>query len=462
MKKIALLALLFLAVTIQAQSPFLNQIPTLKKPAGKGFVLGGTAPYYLTSFDKSEPDLLPNGCEFELLNNLLIDSMGGFFAKVKINDTQYPKFNNLVCFIYADYTNLSSFIDYDKKIINPQPYYFKDRSTYAASIKPQPTGITTTVGNEYSPYVYFYGPNFGVLEKLPNNSTVELLNPKYELIDGNYYILAKVLSCPNKGMVNKNTWLSVYDIDPSFDVQIDYANGFVFKKGFNRIALPDDGCKYQSVIYEGAAYTNDKGETITGQTWIYGTDMKKSFLASANATIELLNKNVLIVKGFDRFVKIKIVNDALNPANNNRMGFVQLISTDFFDKVNIEKMQIDTSLKPMDYGLDGMDGGYIPEPKLENNESLNITGTIQSEFGDGYARMVGDSTFIGYYLSSGTTFKLLNNTLYDDGVYYLAKVKIINVSTGTDADTFLGKEMWINIDETDLAPRANYDELRID
>lgn len=93
------------------------------------------------------------------------------------------------------------------------------------------------------------------------------------------------------------------------------------------------------------------------------------------------------------------------------------------------------------------------------NEKTGLSGEVDGGLGDAWAYLDGGDWAKELYLKSGTKFELLSKQIFKDALtqFYFVKIKV----TFDPEKTHSGKIVWVNVDETTLAPKADKTSLII-
>lgn len=474
----------------QACKSFINQVYT-ENTGLKGKVTFDGGTLKMCDFEDTAPNL-KKGTEIELLSPKMIkDNTSWNLSHIKvkvIDDKGTGTMNGKIGYMYPASTSFSAFADYTTERINIDNINIKpsnqitpkNNTSFLNKLDTEVTGVTGTVtfdgGTLKQSSFEDTSPN------LDKGTAIELISPKM-LKDNTsialHHVKVKVLEGPYKGEIGY-----MYPSSTSFSKYTDYDNTRI--KVEDALDVEEDA---PFAIPPPPSYTGNflarlKTEK-TGATGIVtfdgGTLKITSFDDSKThlvygAKIELLSRDMVKEDGGWNLyhIKVKVIDDLADGRHNGKIGYMYPASTSFVSFANYteERMEAPKGFSP-DLKKDKdennnndnftaaaptpSDGSY--ELPSFTNEKTGITGIINSGLGDAYAYTDGSDWAKEVYLKAGTKFELLSKKVFKDAItkYYFIKIKII-----ADPDkTFTGKTMWVNVDETSIADRANKTDLTI-
>lgn len=486
---IAIVAYLPLGAQLTGKK-FIDQVAT-EKTGVKGTVTFDGGTLKMNSFDDLSPNL-EKGAEIELLSPKMVKDNSEWnlsHIKVKvIDDHASGKYNGKVGYMYPASTSFSDYanyglarIDYERipsgnKENKPDKKFLELLATENLGLEGTVTfdgGTLKTQTFDDQDIHLDLGTKLELLSSrmVRDNTSLNLCNIKVKVIEG-----------PYKGSIGY-----MYPSSTSFG---DYTNYTDLTLDIDRARTSPGKLSTTDFINQvPTEYTGTTGiVTFDGGTLKMGSFDDMSPNLKRGSKIELLSRRM--IKGTDSWglyhVKVKVIDDLDDGYNNGKIGYMYPASTSFspYADYTAERMNapegfvgeaaenvegIDVVEEVVDDGIPVIDNDIPPDPSLGKPKqeipdyptvTTGVKGTIVSDMGDAWAYEQGSDWVTEAYIKTGTAFELLNRNVFYDRVtkYYFIKVKI----TTSPEKIYIGKTMWLNVEETSLKNRFNKDILEIE
>lgn len=464
-----MLLVLVVSTTLNAQTgnkKFLAQLKT-EKTGVQGFVTFDGGTFRTGSFEDKSPNL-DLGTKVELLSPKMIkDNTSWGLYHVKLKVLEGPQ-KGQVGYMYAASTSFSDYANYTAENLNMDKLKLDSRQPDEKFIGQIPTVVTGIKGT-----VTFDGGTLKLTSfaddgpSLKKGAVLELMGSKMMKSTDDialHHIKVKVIDDKSSGMQNGKIGF-MYPSSTSFSAFTDYGTSTIdLDRAKNAPVRSGNFIDYIKTEYTGT----------TGIVTFDGGTLKMTSFEDSDVTlkygtkIELLSNNM--IKGDDSWglyhVKVKVIDDLEDGANNGKVGYMYPASTSFVEyadyaaeRMNAPKGFVPDSEKKDDAAATGDVKGSFDLPDF-TSERTGITGTVDGVLGDAWAYVDGSDWVTEVYLKEGAKFTLLNKKVFLDAItkFYFVKVQV----TSDPSNTYTGKVMYVNVEETTLTTKLNKTTLTIE